>query len=89
MNSLFWRLCERLYSTAEPPPRARTKPMQVLCVGLPRSGTESLQKALLRLGYDYTFHVRIITLFFSARWSMAKLPARRTTPTIQVEVVAK
>jgi hypothetical protein len=31
--------------------------MEVLCVGLPRSGTESLPKALLRLGYDYTFHV--------------------------------
>lgn len=30
--------------------------MQVICVGLPRSGTESLQKALLILGYDYTFH---------------------------------
>ncbi|KAN0106858.1 P-loop containing nucleoside triphosphate hydrolase protein [Hyaloscypha variabilis] len=56
MNNLFWRLCERFYSTAEPPPRVRTKPMEVLCVGLPRSGTESLQKALLRLGYDYTYH---------------------------------
>jgi hypothetical protein len=33
--------------------------MQVICVGLPRSGTESLQKALLTLGYDYTYHVRI------------------------------
>ena len=38
------------------PPRKRTKPMEVLCVGLPRSGTESLQHALLRLGYDHTFH---------------------------------
>ena len=27
-------------------------------MGLPRSGTESLQIALLRLGYDYTYHVR-------------------------------
>jgi len=62
MKNLFWRLCERFYSTTEPPPRVRTKPMQVLCVGLPRSGTESLQKALLRLGYDYTFHV-------SSSWS--------------------
>lgn len=30
--------------------------MEVLCVGLPRSGTESLQQALLILGYDYTYH---------------------------------
>lgn len=30
--------------------------MQVICVGLPRSATESLQHALLRLGYDYTYH---------------------------------
>jgi hypothetical protein len=30
--------------------------MQVLCVGLPRTGTESLQQALLRLGYDHTYH---------------------------------
>jgi Sulfotransferase domain len=60
MKSPFWRLCERFYSSTEPPPRVRTKPMQVLCVGLPRSGTESLQKALLRLGYDYTYHVRAL-----------------------------
>jgi hypothetical protein len=30
--------------------------MEVICVGMPRSGTESLQQALLTLGYDYTFH---------------------------------
>ncbi|OAA65324.1 hypothetical protein SPI_02111 [Niveomyces insectorum RCEF 264] len=30
--------------------------MEVICVGLPRSGTESLQQALLMLGYDYTYH---------------------------------
>jgi hypothetical protein len=30
--------------------------MLVLCVGLPRTGTESLQQALLRLGYDHTYH---------------------------------
>lgn len=33
--------------------------MEVLCVGLPRNGTESLQQALLKLGYDYTFHVSL------------------------------
>lgn len=30
--------------------------MQVICVGLPRSGTESLQQALIKLGYDHTYH---------------------------------
>lgn len=30
--------------------------MEVLCVGFPRTGTESLQTALLKLGYDYTYH---------------------------------
>lgn len=45
-----------LYREPEPPARIRTKPMQVICPGFPRSGTESLQIALLKLGYDYTFH---------------------------------
>ncbi|PGH00222.1 hypothetical protein GX51_05919 [Blastomyces parvus] len=56
MNSPFWRFCEWFYSYPEPPPRVRTKPMQVICVGLPRSGTESLQHALIKLGYDHTYH---------------------------------
>ena len=30
--------------------------MQVIAVGPPRSATESLQQALLRLGYEYTYH---------------------------------
>ncbi|KAK3995850.1 hypothetical protein QBC44DRAFT_388099 [Cladorrhinum sp. PSN332] len=45
-----------VYPQPSPPPRVRTRPMQVLCVGLPRTGTESLQHALLRLGYEHTFH---------------------------------
>ncbi|KAG6353260.1 hypothetical protein INS49_007559 [Diaporthe citri] len=45
-----------VYSMPEPPPRKRHKPMEVLCVGMPRSGTESLQHALLTLGYDHTYH---------------------------------
>lgn len=53
----LWTLIERLYALpSPPPPRQRTKPMQVLCVGLPRTGTESLQQALLHLGYDHTYH---------------------------------
>jgi hypothetical protein len=30
--------------------------MEVLCVGFPRNGTESLQAAPVKLGYDYTYH---------------------------------
>ncbi|KAK2603560.1 hypothetical protein QQS21_004240 [Conoideocrella luteorostrata] len=57
VNNWFVRFLENyVYAMPEPPPRKRTKPMEVLCVGLPRSGTESLQHALLRLGYDHTFH---------------------------------
>ncbi|SPO00995.1 uncharacterized protein DNG_03744 [Cephalotrichum gorgonifer] len=55
-DSALWRAVERLYSIPLPPPQKRTKPMEVLCVGFPRSGTESLQQALLTLGYDYTYH---------------------------------
>ncbi|KAK0705532.1 hypothetical protein B0H67DRAFT_604329 [Lasiosphaeris hirsuta] len=57
LSSLPWRLIERLYRLpSPPPPRVRVRPMEVICVGLPRSGTESLQQALLHLGYDYTYH---------------------------------
>ncbi|ROW16233.1 hypothetical protein VPNG_01971 [Cytospora leucostoma] len=45
-----------VYNMPSPPPRTRTKPMEVLCVGMPRSATESLQHALLELGYDHTYH---------------------------------
>ncbi|KAK2591935.1 hypothetical protein QQS21_010377 [Conoideocrella luteorostrata] len=57
LDSWWWHFCENyVYRMAEPPPRTRTKPMQVICVGPPRSGTESLQQALLALGYDHTYH---------------------------------
>ncbi|KAH8894305.1 hypothetical protein GQ53DRAFT_859071 [Thozetella sp. PMI_491] len=57
MNSWYYRFLENyVYVRPSPPPRKRTKPMEVLCVGMPRSGTESLQIALLKLGYDYTLH---------------------------------
>lgn len=57
VNSWFMRFLEDyVYALSEPPPRTRTKPMEVLCVGMPRTGTESLQHALLRLGYDHTYH---------------------------------
>ncbi|KAL5381014.1 hypothetical protein PMIN06_009842 [Paraphaeosphaeria minitans] len=60
LSGPIWRAIESFYGSfaPNPPPRIRdpAKPMQVICVGLPRSGTESLQKALLTLGYDYTYH---------------------------------
>jgi len=56
LDHWIWWFTERLYSLPAPPRRKRSKPMEVICVGPPRSGTESLQQALLDLGYDYTYH---------------------------------
>lgn len=57
LDSWWWHFLERyVYALPPPPPRTRTRPMEVICVGLPRSGTESLQQALLALGYDHTYH---------------------------------
>lgn len=43
LNSPFWTLVEWIYALPPVPPRTRDPscPMQVICVGLPRSGTES------------------------------------------------
>ncbi len=40
----------------EVPKGIRTTPLEVLAVGLSRSGTDSLRKALVQLGYDHTYH---------------------------------
>lgn len=57
MDSWYWRFLENyVYRQPESPLWVRTKPLEVICVGPPRSATESLQHALLRLGYDYTCH---------------------------------
>lgn len=57
-DSTIWSLVEWFYAYPEPPPRKRDpkKPLQVIAVGFSRSGTESLQQALLTLGYDHTYH---------------------------------
>ncbi|KAJ9666163.1 hypothetical protein H2201_003842 [Coniosporium apollinis] len=34
----------------------RTVPLQVLSLGLPRTGTKSMQEALLKLGFKHTYH---------------------------------
>ncbi len=57
LNGWYFKFLENyVYAAPAVPPRKRTKPMEVLCVGLPRSGTESLQHALLKLGYNHTMH---------------------------------
>ncbi|KAF9892502.1 hypothetical protein FE257_001611 [Aspergillus nanangensis] len=48
-------LLEWIFTVPDPPPRTRTKPMQVICVGPPRSATESLSIGLQKLGLT-TFH---------------------------------
>ncbi|KAI7700906.1 hypothetical protein KC353_g15615, partial [Hortaea werneckii] len=57
MASFIRDIAEKIfYNEPSPPPRKRdpSKPMQVICPGFPRSATESLQFALLKLGYDHT-----------------------------------
>ncbi|KAI1378999.1 hypothetical protein F4677DRAFT_355254 [Hypoxylon crocopeplum] len=57
LNSWLYRFLENyVYTRPEQPGMKRTKPMEVLCVGFPRSTTESLQQALLKLGYDPTYN---------------------------------
>lgn len=57
VNNWFMRFLENyIYALPEPPPRKRVKPMGVLCVGMPRTGTESLQHALLRLSSNHIYH---------------------------------
>ncbi|KAF9774150.1 hypothetical protein IL306_007900 [Fusarium sp. DS 682] len=72
LNSWWWHFLENyVYAVPEPPPRKRTKPMEVLCVGLPRSATESLQTALLKLGYNHTYHgwdIVYETPNYSSKW---------------------
>lgn len=39
-----------------PPHRPRTRPLQLICVGISRSGTDSLRQALVILGYPKVYH---------------------------------
>lgn len=48
-------LLKLVYPVYEPNFR-RDRPLEVMCLGLSRSGTESLSKALLRLGYNDCYH---------------------------------
>lgn len=46
----MYALQRLLYGFPEPAPHKRSKPVEVLCLGLPRTGTESLSVALRTLG---------------------------------------
>ena len=48
-------LLKLIYPIQEPN-RTRDRPLEVLALGLPRSGTDSLRKALKQLGYDECYH---------------------------------
>ncbi|KAH8889063.1 hypothetical protein GQ53DRAFT_843143 [Thozetella sp. PMI_491] len=48
-------LLDVFYPLAKPG-RVRDRPMQVLALGLPRTGTDSLREALEKLGYDHVYH---------------------------------
>lgn len=52
---LSFRIASILHPQKVAPPRKRTKPMAVLCMGPPRSATDSLAAALRTLGYT-TYH---------------------------------
>ncbi|KAF5603998.1 hypothetical protein FPCIR_1059 [Fusarium pseudocircinatum] len=54
---------EKLFYPLNPPDRRRIpgKQMHVLCLGLSRSGTDSLRSALMILGYSDVYHGFVIT----------------------------
>lgn len=58
INTWYWRLQEDYIYHLPSHPRTRSADtqLQVICVGLPRTATESLQHALIRLGYNKTYH---------------------------------
>ncbi|CAJ2504026.1 Uu.00g114200.m01.CDS01 [Anthostomella pinea] len=58
LDRLQLRLLQTLYPLPAhpPPPRSSSKPMAVLCLGLPRTGTESLALALEILDIAPVYH---------------------------------
>jgi hypothetical protein len=57
LNSLWWKFLEStIYKRTEPPPRERTRPLKLICVGPPRSATESLAAGLTRMGLQNVYH---------------------------------
>ena len=54
-SSLVFAVARRLYPVTVPPIQQR-KELKVVCLGLPQSATESLSRALRRLGYGDVSH---------------------------------
>ncbi|KAL4914310.1 hypothetical protein BDW62DRAFT_145109 [Aspergillus aurantiobrunneus] len=66
-----------LYTTTPHLERSRTKPMQVLALGMSRSGTESLRRALVILGYDHVYHGFDMSESTPMQWKQWALLGRR------------
>lgn len=47
---------EKLLYDVPSPGLVRDRPMQVMALGMPRTGSKSLQRALQELGYDKVYH---------------------------------
>lgn len=62
-NQLTAPFMEGVLYPLQPPARRRApdKHMEVLCLGLSRSGTDSLRNALMILGYDDVYHGFVLT----------------------------
>ncbi len=79
-NTRLWLFLEDYvyYQPRQPRVRAKDRPLQVIAVGPVRSATESLQHALIQLGYEHTYHGW--DLLFEERHNMrgwAKLARRK------------
>lgn len=66
-----------IYTVPPQPPRPRKKPMQVLALGMSRSGTESLRRALVILGYDQVYHGFDMSEKKPMQWKQWALLGRR------------
>ncbi|KAL4802483.1 hypothetical protein BDV18DRAFT_62122 [Aspergillus unguis] len=74
----MWNLVEKyIYTIPSQPPRPRTRPMQVLALGMSRSGTESLRRALQILGYDHVYHGFDMSESHPMQWKQWALLGRR------------
>ena len=56
MHPMLMSMYRIIYSVKEEPIIKRDRTLQVLCLGISRSGTDSLRNALLELGYSGVHH---------------------------------
>ncbi|RDW64466.1 sulfotransferase family protein [Aspergillus mulundensis] len=66
-----------IYTIPPQPARPRKKPMAVLALGMSRSGTESLRRALQILGYDHVYHGFDMSENTPMQWKQWALLGRR------------